>query len=111
MDVWLNVSGWLLVFSLVVADLGVGIVAFPSGYICFIYNANCNKTIYIAAYWFLAWGDFHARSRFARPTIPEEKWGTTRSLVLLGNETLVKNHLARTHKKRRFFQNFTLWRA
>ena len=32
---------------------------------------------------FLAWGDFHARSRFARSTIPEEKWGTTRSLVLL----------------------------
>ena len=29
---------------------------------------------------FLAWGDFHERSRFARPTIPEEKWGTTRSL-------------------------------
>ena len=28
----------------------------------------------------LVWGDFHARSRFARPTIPEEKWGTTRSL-------------------------------
>ena len=27
---------------------------------------------------FLAWGDFHAR--FARCTIPEEKWGTTRSL-------------------------------
>ena len=25
-------------------------------------------------------GDFHARSRFARPTIPEGKWGTTRSL-------------------------------
>ena len=25
-------------------------------------------------------GDFHVRSRFARPTIPEEKWGTTRSL-------------------------------
>ena len=24
---------------------------------------------------FLAWGDFHARS-----TVPEEKWGTTRSL-------------------------------
>ena len=24
---------------------------------------------------FLAWGDFHARSRFARSTIPEEKWG------------------------------------
>ena len=30
---------------------------------------------------FLAWGDFHARSLFARSTIPEEKWGTIRSLV------------------------------
>ena len=30
---------------------------------------------------FLVWGDFHARSRFARSTIPEEKWGTTRSLI------------------------------
>ena len=29
---------------------------------------------------FLAWGDLHSRSRFARSTIPEEKWGTTRSL-------------------------------
>ena len=28
----------------------------------------------------LAWGDFHAPSRFARSTILEEKWGTTRSL-------------------------------
>ena len=27
-------------------------------------------------------GWFHARSRFARSTIPEEKWGTARSLVL-----------------------------
>ena len=26
---------------------------------------------------FLAWGYFHSRSRFARSTIPEEKWGTT----------------------------------
>ena len=24
---------------------------------------------------FRAWGDFHASSRFARSTIPEEKWG------------------------------------
>ena len=32
---------------------------------------------------FLAWGDFHARSRFTRSTIPEEKWGTTRSLNLI----------------------------
>ena len=31
---------------------------------------------------FLAWGDFHARSRFAPSTIPEEKWGTTRSLCI-----------------------------
>ena len=30
---------------------------------------------------FLAWGDFHARSRFARSTIPEEKW---RLLVVYG---------------------------
>ena len=30
---------------------------------------------------FLAWVDFHARSRFTRSTIPEEQWGTTRSLV------------------------------
>ena len=29
------------------------------------------------------WGDFHARSRFARSTIPEKKWGTTVSLVFL----------------------------
>ena len=29
---------------------------------------------------FLAWGDFHARSRLVRSTIPDEKWGTTRSL-------------------------------
>ena len=31
---------------------------------------------------FLAWGDFHARSRFARSTIPDEIWGTTRSLTV-----------------------------
>ena len=31
---------------------------------------------------FLAWDDFHARSRFAPSTNPEEKWGTTRSLVI-----------------------------
>ena len=29
---------------------------------------------------FLAWGDFHARSRFARSTIPKEKWGTSRGV-------------------------------
>ena len=31
---------------------------------------------------FLAWGNFHMRSRFARSTIPEEKWGL---LVVLAN--------------------------
>jgi len=31
---------------------------------------------------FLAWGDFHVRLRFARSTICEDKWGTTRSLPL-----------------------------
>ena len=30
-------------------------------------------------------GDFHARSHFARSTIPEEKWGTTCSLSLSWN--------------------------
>ena len=34
---------------------------------------------------FLAWGDFHARSRFARSTIPEGKGGTTRSLAYFGS--------------------------
>ena len=34
---------------------------------------------------FLAWGDFHERSRFARSTIPEEKWGITRSLDVRAN--------------------------
>ena len=33
---------------------------------------------------FLAWGDFHTRSRFAHSTIPEEKWGTTCSLIPIG---------------------------
>ena len=30
----------------------------------------------------LAWSDFHVRSLFARSTIPEEKWGTSRSLLV-----------------------------
>ena len=36
-----------------------------------------------------AWGDFHARSRFARSTNPEEKWGTTRSLLPQSNSRLL----------------------
>ena len=36
---------------------------------------------------FLAWGDFQARSPFARSTIPDDKWGETRSLVHVLNKT------------------------
>ena len=32
---------------------------------------------------FLALGDFHARSRFARSTIPEEKWRTLRKMAVV----------------------------
>ena len=39
---------------------------------------------------FLVWGDFRARSRFAPSTIPEEKWGTTRSLLLRVHHELAK---------------------
>ena len=46
---------------------------------------------------FLAWGDFHARSRFAHFTIPEDKWGTTRNLrlKLLTNQNFrdIKKHI------------------
>ena len=45
-------SNWF-VFSLAVADLGFGMAAFPSSYFCVSYSTTCNKTIYIAAYWFL----------------------------------------------------------
>ena len=38
---------------------------------------------------FLACGDFLARSRFARSTIPEEKWGTTRSLACYFHHVLI----------------------
>ena len=40
---------------------------------------------------FLAWGDFHARSRFIRSTIPEEKWGTTHSLLWTVEQMLRTN--------------------
>ena len=32
------------------------------------------------------WGDFHARSRFVRSFIPEEKWRSTRTLPLYYSE-------------------------
>ena len=46
-------------------------------------NATSTHLIFPHAIWslspprltFLAWGDFHASSRLARSTIPEEKWG------------------------------------
>ena len=81
MEGWLDVSGWLLsvlavlgngfiiafiaaiprlhfppnwfVFSLAVADLGVGMIAFPGGYVCVSYKRICNQSIYMAVYWFL----------------------------------------------------------
>ena len=37
---------------------------------------------------FLAWGDFHARSRFDRSSIPEEKWGRTTSSLLAVSTSL-----------------------
>ena len=48
------------------------------------YERYINKVIIIIIRFvspFLAWGDFRARLRFARSTIPEEEWGTTRSLT------------------------------
>ena len=54
---------------------------------------------------FLAWGDFHARSRFACSTISEEKWGTTRSLQLYETDENFGEHydrrLARNQKNAR----------
>ena len=53
---------------------------------------------------FLAWGDFYVRSRFASSTIPEEKWGTTRSLDRQGrslhneNVTFNESYPARSVK-------------
>jgi len=43
---------------------------------------------------FLAWGDFHARSRFIRSSIPEEKWGL---LVVYSKVELIQ--LGSTHEK------------
>ena len=48
----------------------------------------------------LARGDFHARSRFARSTIPEEKWGTTRSLAETCKEIKASEGQAESKKYR-----------
>ena len=79
MENWFNIIGWLLsvvtatgngfvifliaktrrlhssanwlILSLAVADFGVGIVVYPSGYFC--YNSMaCNKRVYVAFFWF-----------------------------------------------------------
>ena len=47
---------------------------------------------------FLAWGDFHARSRFARSTIPEEKWGATRSLGRSWLFLIILRHLIQIYQ-------------
>jgi len=51
---------------------------------------------------FLAWGDFHARSRLARFTIPEEKWGTTRSLSCRNTNLRVSNKFIVINKSSSF---------
>ena len=55
---------------------------------------------------FLAWRDFHARSRFARSTIPEEKWATTRSLSgFWGGMKNDRWYLASNHTWNRFIRS------
>ena len=39
---------------------------------------------------FLAWGNFYARSRFARSTIPEEKWGLLVVYIFQETDQLVE---------------------
>ena len=46
---------------------------------------------------FLEWADFHARSSFARSTIPEEKWGTSRSLAIRSGDTGQRRQLSIDH--------------
>ena len=61
---------------------------------------------------FLAWGDFHARSRFAYSTIPEEKWGTTRSLGFSGTLSSFSHFLdcGRSPCRSQLISKPTLWR-
>ena len=64
---------------------------------------SCGNELWLPSFWsrlrvvprlaFLAWGVFHARLRFARSTIPPEKWGITRSLVLRPRFGHVRNGL------------------
>ena len=64
---------------------------------------SCGNELWLPSFWsrlrvvprlaFLAWGVFHARLRFARSTIPAEKWGITRSLVVRPRFGHVRNGL------------------
>ena len=47
-----------------------------------VFNVNGNSLPGPLIIGTFAWGDFHARSRFARSTISGGKWGTTRSLLI-----------------------------
>jgi len=47
----LHSSGNWLVVSLAVADFSVGVVVFPTGYLCFNIT-SCNLRVYTAFYWF-----------------------------------------------------------
>ena len=38
---------------------------------------------------FLAWGDYHAPSRFACSTVPEDEWGTTRSPIQYDPQSII----------------------
>ena len=56
---------------------------------------------------FLAWGGFHARSRFARSAVPEEKWGTTRSLTLNRLDVIIVNGMMYQVNQRCRFLSWT----
>ena len=72
-------------------------------------------------------GDFHARSRFARSTVPEEKWGTTRSLrqspsfwtnallserkTLIGSSMELCQHLSKTRQPPSTLDIITIYRT
>ena len=73
----------VLVIQTVKIIFGFLVVWRKVGYDFFIDVLYTCKTSSVSP--FLAWGDFHARSRFARSTIPEEKWGTTSSLWNISN--------------------------
>ena len=50
---------------------------------------------------FLAWGDFHAHSRFACSTVPEEKWGLLVVSTRLSGRCSVTRELKQRRRQRR----------